>query len=89
MGRTLARGSETGQPLNPPALCDPGYALEIAPVLLRACVVTLLAAVSGMGVVFVLGFAVAMVRARHMTALAGIATAYVEFIRGTLLLIQL
>lgn len=68
---------------------DWAYALEIAPVLARALLVTLQATVLGMTIALVLGLALALARRAPSPLLAWPAAVFVEFIRSTPLLVQI
>jgi polar amino acid transport system permease protein len=68
---------------------DWAYALEIAPTLARALLVTLQATVLGMAIALVLGLALALARRAPYALLAWPAAVFVEFIRSTPLLVQI
>jgi polar amino acid transport system permease protein len=68
---------------------DFGYALEILPGLLRATLITIQATIGGMAIALVLGLGLAIARLSSSLYLSVPATAIVEFIRGTPLLVQL
>jgi polar amino acid transport system permease protein len=68
---------------------DWAYALEIAPVLARALLVTLQATVLGMAIALVLGLALALARRAPYPLLAWPTAVFVEFIRSTPLLVQI
>jgi polar amino acid transport system permease protein len=68
---------------------DWAYALEIAPILARALLVTLQATVLGMSIALVLGLALALARRAPYALLAWPAAVFVEFIRSTPLLVQI
>lgn len=68
---------------------DWAYALEIAPILARALLVTLQATVLGMAIALVLGLALALARRAPYPLLSWPAAAFVEFIRSTPLLVQI
>lgn len=68
---------------------DWGYALEIAPILARALLVTLQATLLGMAIALVLGLALALARRAPYRLLAWPTAAFVEFIRSTPLLVQI
>jgi polar amino acid transport system permease protein len=68
---------------------DLNYALEIAPLLLRATVVTFTATMGGMAIAVVGGALLAVMRMSRFRPLAFAAGAYVQFVRSTPLLTQL
>jgi len=68
---------------------DLNYALEIAPLLLRATVVTFTATMGGMAIAIVGGALLAVMRMSRFRPLAFAAGAYVQFVRSTPLLTQL
>jgi polar amino acid transport system permease protein len=68
---------------------DWAYALEIAPILARALLVTLQATLLGMAIALVLGLALALARRAPYALLAWPAAVFVEFIRSTPLLVQI
>jgi polar amino acid transport system permease protein len=68
---------------------DLNYALEIAPLLLRATVVTFTATMGGMAIAIVGGALLAVMRMSRFRPLAFAAEAYVQFVRSTPLLTQL
>jgi polar amino acid transport system permease protein len=68
---------------------DFDYAASILPILLRGTLITLLATFGGMALALVGGLALAVARLSPSVALRAISGAYVDFVRGTPLLIQL
>lgn len=67
---------------------DFGYALQIAPALLHACLYTIGITLVGFAIALVLGLALAMLRRSPVRAVSRSTTFVVEFIRSTPLLIQ-
>jgi cystine transport system permease protein len=63
--------------------------IESAPFLLKGAGYTIELSVGGMVFGLILGLAVALMRLSHIPVLRGLARAYVSFIRGTPLLVQL
>jgi polar amino acid transport system permease protein len=70
-------------------LFDLGYVIEILPSLLQAGVVTVEATLGGFALALVLGLVIAVLRLSSSKPISWTAQAYMEFIRGTPLLIQL
>jgi polar amino acid transport system permease protein len=68
---------------------DFDYAAHILPILLRGTVITLLATTGGMALALVGGLGLAVARLSPLGALRVMSGAYVDFVRGTPLLIQL
>ena len=68
---------------------DWNYAAEIAPALVRATTVTIEATIGGMLLAAVLGLLLAVGRMSSIRPLSVLVTTFIEFIRGTPLLIQL
>ena len=65
------------------------FVLEMMPYLLSGAVTTVKLSVEAMAIALVLGLAIALMRLSRSRSLQIFATAYVEFIRGTPLLVQL
>lgn len=65
------------------------YAIDILPRLLEATIVTIQATVVGFLVALVLGLILALLRRSSIRAISWIATAFIEFVRSTPLLVQL
>jgi polar amino acid transport system permease protein len=68
---------------------DPFYAWSILPVLLQGVVITFEATIGGMALALVGGLVLALARMSRIWLLSFPAALYVEFVRGTPLLIQL
>ena len=65
------------------------YALEILPRLLEATIVTIQATVAGFLLALVLGLVLALLRRSEIRVVSWLATAFIEFVRSTPLLVQL
>lgn len=68
---------------------DWAFALQIAPQLARAALVTVQATLAGMLIALVLGLALAIARRARLRAVRLAAAAFVEFVRSTPLLVQI
>lgn len=68
---------------------DWAYAISILPLLAKAAIVTVQAALGGFAIALVLGLILALLRRSHIRAISWPVGAAVEFIRSTPLLIQL
>ena len=68
---------------------DLSYALTILPALLRATLVTLAATLGGMALALVVGLVCAMARMSRLRVVSWMASAYVQVVRTTPLLVQL
>jgi polar amino acid transport system permease protein len=68
---------------------DVNYALELLPLLLRATLLTIEATVGGMALALVGGLVLTVLRLGFPGPISRLATAYIEFVRSTPLLIQL
>lgn len=87
----LVVGAETIRDLDPPApgTWDWGFAAGILPFLLEGLVVTIQATAVGITIAMVLGLALAILRRARLLVVRWPATAFVEFVRSTPLLVQL
>ena len=68
---------------------DSEFALEILPRLLEATIVTIQATLGGFGLAVVLGLVLALARRSTLKLISWPATAFIEFVRSTPLLVQL
>ncbi len=78
-----------GAPSDEPPVEEPTFDFPRVMLLVRAALVTLVLSLAGMSVAAPLGLLIACVRTYGGKVLAGVATAYVEVMRGTPLLLQL